>query len=577
MEEDFHDNIDVTHVPRGHDGLVATGTQAPGCSTPSTLQRPQVNGMDADKAEGWAVVQSKKSKRRQNGGDKPQILAGNGAGRSPSSDEAGRSAAGAPEKKQWEGGPRLRLPPLPKDDIKIVLRPRGLAVKDLPQYKVVEAVVAATGRGCKEEDLLVRLRHGSNIIIVSTANEDAAKKVLHIRQINFGGKSFAVNTHAAAPEGTLRGVIHGPAPKTTSEELKAHIRLRTQGVRVITARMLGNSSTALITFDGPTLPKFVIYHSSEYRCHPYRPTRQVCYTCGQQGHRMDVCPNPNAKVCRQCGLQNPTTDHQCTPKCLVCDGDHITGTRDCKQRLKSACELRWGPLQQQRKSRDRSRRRRPRWFRDESQESGRSGSRGRSRNRSRSRGSERDESFPPLGQQQQEQKQGQEQQKKKKTGGVKVSWGDGPPKTLFAPHSNTNTQSTREKQLMEENKALRQELGQLRKQLSEVLKELREIRTGQTQPKTQTPPPPMVEATQPQDGKLEALIMNMQKQTQEQMQFMQQKFALLEQNVRTHIKNQNAQRTTNDARERLYNERRFGAETLNSNPSTPSWQNASNN
>ncbi|XP_077513017.1 uncharacterized protein LOC144124249 [Amblyomma americanum] len=160
------------------------------------------------------------------------------------------------------------------DDIKIVLRPRGLAVKDLPQYKVVEAVVAATGRGCKEEDLLVRLRHGSNIIIVSTANEDAAKKVLHIRQINFGGKSFAVNTHAAAPEGTLRGVIHGPAPKTTSEELKAHIRLRTQGVRVITARMLGNSSTALITFDGPTLPKFVIYHSSEYRCHPYRPTRQ---------------------------------------------------------------------------------------------------------------------------------------------------------------------------------------------------------------------------------------------------------------------------------------------------------------
>ncbi|KAK8768859.1 hypothetical protein V5799_014676 [Amblyomma americanum] len=419
MEEDFHDNIDVTHVPRGHDGLVATGTQAPGCSTPSTLQRPQVNGMDADKAEGWAVVQSKKSKRRQNGGDKPQILAGNGAGRSPSSDEAGRSAAGAPEKKQWEGGPRLRLPPLPKDDIKIVLRPRGLAVKDLPQYKVVEAVVAATGRGCKEEDLLVRLRHGSNIIIVSTANEDAAKKVLHIRQINFGGKSFAVNTHAAAPEGTLRGVIHGPAPKTTSEELKAHIRLRTQGVRVITARMLGNSSTALITFDGPTLPKFVIYHSSEYRCHPYRPTRQVCYTCGQQGHRMDVCPNPNAKVCRQCGLQNPTTEHQCTPKCLVCDGDHITGTRDCKQRLKSACELRWGPLQQQRKSRDRSRRRRPRWFRDESQESGRSGSRGRSRNRSRSRGSERDESFPPLGQQQQEQKQGQEQQKKKKTGGVK--------------------------------------------------------------------------------------------------------------------------------------------------------------
>lgn len=63
-------------------------------------------------------------------------------------------------------------------------------------------------------------------------------------------------------------------------------------------------------------------------------------------------------------------------------------------------------------------------------------------------------------------------------------------------------------------------------------------------------------------------MMNMQRQMQEQMQQLksemqqgQQKFALLEQNVRTHIKSQNTQRITNDARDRLLNERRFGTET----------------
>ncbi|XP_065300936.2 serine/arginine-rich splicing factor 6-like [Dermacentor albipictus] len=187
--------------------------------------------------------------------------------------------------------------------------------------------------------------------------------------------------------------------------------------------MLGRSSTAVITFDGPILPKQVLYYGGEMWCYPYRPTRQVCYACGQQGHRMDVCPNPETRTCRQCGCQNPEEVHQCTPKCLLCGGDHAVGTRDCKQRLKSASELRWGTQQQLRRSRSRCRGRRPRWFRDESQGPGWSGSRsrsrGRSRSRSRSRGSVRDESYPPLGNTDKKQLQ-QKQQQKKSGEGVKV-------------------------------------------------------------------------------------------------------------------------------------------------------------
>ncbi|XP_077494388.1 protein argonaute-4-like [Amblyomma americanum] len=212
----------------------------------------------------------------------------------------------------------------------------------------------ATGHGWKVEDLILRLRNGSNIIIVSTSNEEAAQKIRSITQLNFGG--------------TLRGVIYGVDQGTSPEELKTNLRTRTQGVKILAARMLGNSSTAVITFDGPTLPKQVLYYGGEMWCYPYRPTRQVCYACGQQGHRMDVCPFLESRTCRQCGCRNPEDMHQCTPKCLLCGGDHAVGTKDCKQRLKPASELRWGPKQQQRRGRSRSRGRRPRWFRNESQE-----------------------------------------------------------------------------------------------------------------------------------------------------------------------------------------------------------------
>nr|XP_050033617.1 serine/arginine-rich splicing factor 2-like [Dermacentor andersoni] len=114
--------------------------------------------------------------------------------------------------------------------------------------------------------------------------------------------------------------------------------------------------------------------------------------------RSDVCPTPDAKACRQCGARNPPEGHQCQPKCLVCGGDHATGSRDCKERLKQFKELR-GPAYGGRQSRQKSRsgqqqqQHRKRWLslegdqsqsRNQSQER-RGSSRSRSRNSSRSR------------------------------------------------------------------------------------------------------------------------------------------------------------------------------------------------
>ncbi|KAL1473283.1 hypothetical protein MTO96_038785, partial [Rhipicephalus appendiculatus] len=234
---------------------------------------------------------------------------------------------------------RRKLPPLPKNDIKVIIRPKqGLTVRDFTNHQVARAIAAACGNSetCKDEDLLIRLRNGSNIIIASTPQEEAANLIRRITKLTLDSKSYEVNAYVATPDGVVRGVVHGIDAGTPPEELMAHLRVRTQGVKILQARMLGKSKTAVITFDGKVVPRFVNYYGGEEPCHLYRPTRQICYICLKLGHRSDVCPTPELLVCRQCGLCNPETGHTCVPKCVLCSEAHLTGARECKDRLKKA-------------------------------------------------------------------------------------------------------------------------------------------------------------------------------------------------------------------------------------------------
>ncbi|KAL1414917.1 hypothetical protein MTO96_030008 [Rhipicephalus appendiculatus] len=121
---------------------------------------------------------------------------------------------------------------------------------------------------------------------------------------------------------------------TSTETLMAHLRVRTHGVEIITARMIGTTKSAAIRFFGPTLPRTVYYYGGELRCYPFRPTIQVCKVCREKGHRTDVCPNPDRPICRLCGLTNPTDGHPCSISCASCGEAHLTGDPTCKQRLK---------------------------------------------------------------------------------------------------------------------------------------------------------------------------------------------------------------------------------------------------
>lgn len=459
---------------------------------------PQRQCLVTDDDSNWKLQLSRRQRRKQRKAQQAWVEDGRDAGRSgPSTPRSDAAMAGAhtdnktrspltagmndnANGRKAQRGLRRKLPPLPKEDIKIIMRPKkGLAVKTLSTHQVSRAIVEACGHSqdCRDVDFILRLRNGSNIIIVSTPHEHTAALLRRITHLKIEGLGYDMNTYVAAPEDMLRGVIHGIDPGTSTEELLNHLRVRTQGVTVQHARMLGKSKTAVITFDGPLVPRYVLYYGGEVACYPYRPTRQVCHVCMQQGHRSDVCPTPDAKACRQCGILDPLDNHTCTPKCGLCGEAHITGARECPNRLKA---LRKRPTRQgagksnQTRGRSRSaqrsqKRQRKRWFSTD-------GDTSTSRSRSRS------QSYPalaPAGRQQQTQhqqppqkNQGKKKQKKSTQGGgnsSKVSW---PVQVAsnIAPHNSEHHK------LQTENQALRSELELLRVKQGQQEREIAELR-----------------------------------------------------------------------------------------------------
>ncbi|KAL1468674.1 hypothetical protein MTO96_041328 [Rhipicephalus appendiculatus] len=258
-----------------------------------------------------------------------------------------------------DGGP----PPLPKDDLKVVFRPhQGLPLKNVTTQTISDSIVEACQGKIRWDQFILRIRPGSNIALASTPDTTVAMAMRGVTSLKINGRPHPVNIYVTAGEGTNKRVIHGIEPRTPSETIKASIRFRTQGVTLVDARMLGDSQSAVLTFFGDILPRCVYYRGGEKECIPFRNTVQFCRACGEVGHRIDVCPQPDSPVCRTCGMRNPEVNHSCTPTCAICSGNHITGDRSCLKRLKPIRNQAAKPPKKPHKPA-------PRWFQSEEEES----------------------------------------------------------------------------------------------------------------------------------------------------------------------------------------------------------------
>lgn len=247
---------------------------------------------------------------------------------------------------------RYRQPRLPKEDIKIVLRPRdGLDLRKHSDAQIRDAINSAMALQPSDVEMdIVRTNPTQNIVIISTPKIGNAEKYNALREIRISDKTYEIRAYATAPVDTTEGVIHNIPDYDSDEDVKKSLKY-SKNPTILTARRMGKTNSAIIIFEGSQVPYFVYYRGAEYRCFLHKKKQEICDACGGVGHRKDVCPQPENKTCKTCGASNPDSAHGCIPQCAICGKDHVTGDKRCRQRYKTPYLLiqrKWEKIKQQR-------------------------------------------------------------------------------------------------------------------------------------------------------------------------------------------------------------------------------------
>ncbi|KAH7947659.1 hypothetical protein HPB52_014924 [Rhipicephalus sanguineus] len=114
-----------------------------------------------------------------------------------------------------------RMPPLPREEIKIVMRPQGgLDILKIGAPTVTSAIFAAAGISTEEsmEDTVCP-NPRQNIVVVSTPRRTNADRYVRMRQLRIREMVYEVNAYEMAPDNTAKGVIRGIPIEDGPQEL----------------------------------------------------------------------------------------------------------------------------------------------------------------------------------------------------------------------------------------------------------------------------------------------------------------------------------------------------------------------
>ncbi|KAG0422622.1 hypothetical protein HPB47_001561 [Ixodes persulcatus] len=259
--------------------------------------------------------------------------------------------------KETSRQPRLpRQPPLPKEDIKTVLRSReGLDITKLSHAELRDGVLRATGLGYdKAVEHLLRINPAKNIIVASTPSMEHASDYTTVKELHFGEKSYSVTAYVTPPLDTIKGIIHDIPEYDSGEDITRSLIYK-KNTTILQARRMRRTNSAIIVFEGTKVPYYVCYRGAEYRCFIHKKRHELCDGCGRLGHRTDVCPAPDKKSCKICGTEAPPEIHQCEPKCAFCGRDHPTGDKECRLRFQTPCLLKKRKWEKQQRQNNRRR------------------------------------------------------------------------------------------------------------------------------------------------------------------------------------------------------------------------------
>lgn len=276
-----------------------------------------------DEASGWIVAHSRKKQRQDfTPGDSPGPSAGHRAAR-PAHPKG-------PINKLIAAS---RLPRLPKDHYRVVVRPKGgMDVRKVSGIKVTQALVMAACLGPPQaEEDIVCANEMQNIFVISTPHARNAEAYAKVKQIRVGETLHEVSTYVTPPGDTCRGVVRGIDPELSDDRL-GELFVHARNPKVLGVRRIKKTPTVIVLFDGMKVPNYVMCGTNLIRCTLYRRQIDACRTCGKLGHRSDVCPTPTVITCPDCGVSSPPENHTCQPKCSICGGAHPTADRACQSR-----------------------------------------------------------------------------------------------------------------------------------------------------------------------------------------------------------------------------------------------------
>lgn len=291
----------------------------------ATAMEVVVPGEEIDPAElnldSWATIRQRQRAYQHTKSESSRM--------SPSNNAPGRN--GARNRPTRRGPPAS---PLPEEDIKIILRPRGgLDLGSVPQATLADAIFK---EACLTQNPIdqMRVHRTPNYLLISTPAEERAQKYASIQSLNIKDRRYEMAAHVSAPANTVAGVIFNIPEDDSPEEIFRSVTNYNPEMQILAAKRLGTSNMAQILFNGTRVPFWVRYRAATYRCKPFKRKTEACTACWQPGHRQDVCPNAKPPSrCNACGTPNAAKDHQCLPKCIVCDGPHLTGSVDCPRRF----------------------------------------------------------------------------------------------------------------------------------------------------------------------------------------------------------------------------------------------------
>lgn len=227
--------------------------------------------------------------------------------------------------------PKIPAAPIATLKTVVIRTPNTLKIAQVRPYEILQAITSAANLAPHEQQALtLQVRYRQNVILLKTSNEFTARKVAAITTLSIQACIHIVKAYVTAPVVSCRGVIHGIEKGLSDTQLLES--LESWHATILSARMMGDTESVLITFEGTHVPHNVLFRRVLYRCKPERPNALKCNRCREYGHRVLNCPHPPTyQRCPTCSTQLNAQDepHRCSAHCFHCGGNHPTFDNTC--------------------------------------------------------------------------------------------------------------------------------------------------------------------------------------------------------------------------------------------------------